>query len=66
MPNLNYTIQKLEEQKRKVNQGDLEVWLNTTHSYIEDQLKSYSTRARNFQSLINDYQIQKSCLLSTF
>ena len=59
MPNLDYTIKKLEEQKRKVNQGDLEVWLNTTHSYIEDQFKSYSTRARNFQSLINDYGIQK-------
>jgi len=59
MPTLDYTIKKLEEQKRKVNQGDLEVWLNTTHSYIEDQLKSYSTRARNFQSLINDYRVQK-------
>lgn len=59
MPNLDYTIKKLEEQKRKVNQGDLEVWLNTTHSYIEDQLKSYSTRAQNFQSLISDYRIQK-------
>jgi len=43
MPTLDYTIKKLEEQKRKVNQGDIEVWLNTTHSYIEDQLKSYST-----------------------
>ena len=59
MPNLDYTIKKLEEQKRKVNQGDLEVWLNTTHSYIEDQLKSYSSRAQNFRGLISDYRIQK-------
>ena len=59
MPNIDYTIKKLEEQKRKVNQGDLEVWLNTTHSYIEDQLKSYSSRAQNFHGLISDYIIQK-------
>ena len=54
MPNLDYTIKKLEEQKLKVNQGDLEVWLNTAHSYIEDQLKSYSSRAQNFHGLISD------------
>lgn len=59
MPTIEYTIRKLEEQKGKVHSSDFEVWLNTTHSYIEDQFKSYSTRARNFGSIISDYRIQK-------
>ena len=59
MANIDYTIKKLNEQRGKVLQGDLEVWLNTTYSFIEDYFKSYSTRARNFYDLISDFKIKK-------
>jgi len=58
MADIDYTIQKLKEQQTKVDQGDLEVWLNTTYSFIEDYFKSYSTRARTFSSLVSDYRIK--------
>ena len=59
MVTIEYTIRKLKEQVSKVNQGDLEVWLNTTYAFIEDYFISYSTRARTFSGLISDYQIKK-------
>lgn len=59
MTDIEYTIQKLIEQQSKVNEGDIEVWLNTSYSFIEDYFKSYSTRARTFSSLISDYRIKK-------
>jgi hypothetical protein len=59
MANIEYTIKKLKEQQHKVNQGDIEVWLNTTYSFIEDFFKSYSSRASTFRSLISDYRIKK-------
>jgi hypothetical protein len=59
MADIDYTIKKLIEQQNKVDQGDIEVWLNTTYSFIEDYFQSYSTRARTFNSLISDYRIKK-------
>ncbi len=59
MAEIDYTIQKLIEQQSKVNEGDIEVWLNTSYSFIEDYFQSYSTRARTFKSLISDYRIKK-------
>ena len=59
MAEIEYTIKKLIEQQTKVNQGDIEVWLNTSYSFIEDYFKSYSTRARTFSSLISDYRMKK-------
>ncbi len=57
--NINYTIDKLKEQRLKVNFGDAEVWLKTTYAFIEDYFKSYSTRASSFQSLINSFSTKK-------
>lgn len=59
MADIDYTIKKLIEQQSKVDQGDIEVWLNTTYSFIEDYFQSYSTRARTFNSLISDYRIKR-------
>lgn len=59
MADIEYTIRKLIEQQNKVNNGDAEVWLNTSYSFIEDYFKSYSTRARTFRSLISDYRLKK-------
>jgi hypothetical protein len=59
MADIDYTIRKLIEQQSKVDQGDIEVWLNTTYSFIEDYFQSYSTRASTFRSLISDYRIKK-------
>ncbi len=59
MADIDYTIQKLLEQQNKVDQCDLEVWLNTTYSYIEDYFKSYSTRAMTFHSLVSEFRIKK-------
>jgi len=59
MADINYTITKLEEQIKKVDQGDLGVWLNETYSYIEDYFNSYSPRAMAFKSLISDYEYKK-------
>jgi len=55
-----YLIKKLEDQKTKVNQADTEVWLKTTYSYIEEYFRIGSSRAIHFQSLINDFTINKN------
>jgi hypothetical protein len=56
---IDYFINKLEEQTTKVDKGDTEVWLKTTYSFIEEYFGSTSSRARSFQSLINDFTSQK-------
>lgn len=56
---IEFFIQKLEEQKLKVNDGNPEVWLRTTYALIEDYFNASSTRARNFQSIINDFSGKK-------
>jgi len=57
--NIDYTIEKLKNQKSKIHLGDFEVWMNTTYAFMEGYFKSYQTRPRNFQSLINDFKIDK-------
>lgn len=59
MADIDYTIKKLKEQQNKVDQGDIEVWLNTTYSFIEDYFQGYSTRARTFDSLTSEYRVKK-------
>jgi hypothetical protein len=57
--NIDFLIKKLEEQKDKVNEGNPEVWLNTTYAFIEDFFSSTSTRARSFNSIINNFTTKK-------
>ncbi|GAB3832395.1 hypothetical protein [Hymenobacter jeollabukensis] len=55
----DYTVRKLEQQYRNVDNGDTEVWLKTTHSFIIEHFGPLAPRARNFADLVHDYQIKK-------
>lgn len=56
---IDYSIRKLKEQKSKVNTSDIEVWLTTTYSIIEEYFGILDTKTQSFKSIINSYQFKQ-------
>jgi hypothetical protein len=54
-----YFINKLNEQKEKVEKSEIEVWLKTTYAFIEEYFGATSSRARSFQSIVHEYSTGK-------
>jgi hypothetical protein len=54
-----FIISKLSEQILNINNIDLQVWLDTTQTYLEDHFKKYSKQANDFSHLIIDFRIIK-------
>jgi hypothetical protein len=57
---LKFILEKLKEQKSGLKFAVLDTWLLTTYQYIEDHFHSYSTRARIFNDLIQEYNKKKA------
>lgn len=57
---LKFILEKLKEQKSGLKFAVLDIWLVTTYQYIEDHFHSYSTRARTFNDLIQEYNKKKA------
>ena len=60
-----FILDKLTNQKNDLKYANLDMWFPTTYSYIEDYFKSYSTRARNFNEIINEYNKKKATSRNT-
>jgi len=54
-----FIVEKLNYQLEWLTYSNLDSWLPTTYQYIEDHFKSHSTRALNFQKLIQEHETVK-------
>lgn len=54
---LKFILAKLKEQESALRFANLDIWFPTTYQYIEDHFHSYSSRARTFDDLIQEYFI---------
>src|SRR6476659_5470627 len=55
----SYFIKKLKEQVNTFYIPDFDVWLNTSLAIVDEAFDIFSQRRKNFQNLVNDYNLNK-------